>query len=190
MPWVRGARLGPYEILEPLGAGGMGEVYRARDTRLGRDVALKVLPEAFAHDEERVARFEREARTGAALNHPNIVVLHSIEDAEGVRFLTMELVEGRTLADLVRPGGASLAEVLDVAIPLGEALVAAHDQGVVHRDLKPANVMLTRDGRVKVLDFGLAKLTSAVDAGTQAPTRSLTLSVVGSVMGTIPYMSP
>src|SRR5262252_4972592 len=191
MPLPPGTRLGPYEITTALGAGGMGEVYRARDSRLGRDVALKLLPEAFARDAERLARFEREARTVAALNHPNIVVLHSIEEAAGVRFLTMEMVEGRTLTERVRPGGLPIGEVLDVAIPLAEAMVAAHEQGVVHRDLKPANVMLTRDGRVKVLDFGLAKLTQTADeSGTQAPTRSLTLSVAGGGMGTIPYMSP
>ena len=191
MPWLKGGRLGLYEILEPLGAGGMGEVYRARDTRLGREIALKLLPEAFARDAERLARFEREARTIATLNHPSIVTLHSIEDVDGVRFLTMELVEGRDLTELVHAGGLPLAQALDLSIPLAEALVAAHDKGVVHRDLKPANVMLTREGRVKVLDFGLAKLTQAAhDERTQAATRSLELSTAGSVMGTAPYMSP
>src|SRR5512147_1411715 len=161
MPLSTGTRLGTYQITGPLGAGGMGEVYRARDTRLGRDVALKVLPADVASNPDRLARFEREARTVAGLNHPNIVVLYSIEEADGIRFLTMELVEGRDLTSLVSAGGLPLGRVLDVAIGLSDALVAAHEKGVVHRDLKPANVMLTRDGRVKVLDFGLAKMTSA-----------------------------
>src|SRR5512146_1763918 len=172
MPLAPGTRLGPYEIIAPLGAGGMGEVYRARDTRLGRDVAIKVLPASVASSPERLARFEREAKTVAGLNHPNIVVLYSIEEAGGTRFLTMELVEGRDLSSLVSAGGLPLAQVLDVAIALSDALVAAHEKGVVHRDLKPANVMLTREGRVKVLDFGLAKLAvSESDPGlTQAAT--------------------
>jgi serine/threonine protein kinase len=139
-------RLGPYEIITPLGAGGMGEVYRARDTRLGRDVAIKVLPDAVAGDPERLARFEREARTVAGLNHPNIVVLHSIEEGSGVRFITMELVEGERLDRHILPRGLPLSRVLEFSIPLTEALVAAHEKGVVHRDLKPANVMVTREG--------------------------------------------
>src|SRR5688572_26194424 len=163
-------RLGTYEIVSPLGAGGMGEVYRARDVRLGRDVALKVLPETFARDADHLARFEREARTVAGLNHPNIVTLHSVEDADGIRFLTMELVEGQNLADLVTPGGLPLDRVLDMAIPIADALTAAHERGVVHRDLKPANVMMTREGRVKVLDFGLAKPAVATQADTLGPT--------------------
>src|SRR4029079_1424735 len=158
MPLNAGTRLANYEIVAPLGAGGMGEVYRARDTRLDRDVAIKVLPAAVASSPERLARFEREAKAVAGLNHPNIVVLYSIEEAGGTRFLTMERVEGRDLTSLVTPGGLPLAQVLEVAIALSDALVAAHAKGVVHRALKPANVMLTRDGRVKVLDFGLAKL--------------------------------
>ena len=176
----------------PLGAGGMGEVYRARDTRLGRDVAVKVLPDDVASSPDRLARFEREARTVASLNHPNIVVLHSIEEVAGTRFLTMELVDGRSLADLVVAGGLPLAQVLDLAIPLADALVAAHEKGVVHRDLKPANVMVTREGRVKVLDFGLAKLAQAKPdlQGTQGPTVATPISMVGEVVGTIPYMAP
>ena len=162
MTLVPGTRLGPYEILAPLGAGGMGEVYRARDTRLGREVAIKVLPASVARDPERLARFEREARAVAGLNHPNIVMLHSIEEADGVRFLTMELVEGANLAGLVTPGRAAGRRACSSsAIPLADALVAAHEKGVVHRDLKPANVMVTREGRVKVLDFGLAKSIGA-----------------------------
>src|SRR5258705_3399486 len=132
MPLTPGTRLGLYEIVAPLGAGGMGEVYRAKDLRLGREVALKVLPEEVASDSMRLARFEREARTVAGLNHPNIVVLHSIEEDHGTRFLTMELVEGRSLAALVRPEGVPLAQVLELAIPLADALVAAHEKGVLH----------------------------------------------------------
>src|SRR5438876_7935667 len=130
-----GTRLGTYEIVAPLGAGGMGEVYRAKDLRLGREIALKVLPVEMANDTEGLARFEREARTVAGLNHPNIVMLHSIEEVGGTRFLTMELVEGRSLAALVTPGGLPLSQVLELTIPLTEALVAAHEKGVVHRDL-------------------------------------------------------
>src|SRR6187401_2912120 len=129
MPLFAGSRLGRYDIIAALGAGGMGEVYRARDSRLGRDVALKVLPAGMASNAERLARFEHEARTVAGLNHPNIVTLHSVEDADGVRFLTMELVEGQTLANLVMPGGLPLARVLDISIPLTDALIAAHERG-------------------------------------------------------------
>ncbi|MBI1796380.1 MAG: protein kinase [Candidatus Eisenbacteria bacterium] len=185
-------RLGPYEIVAPLGAGGMGEVYRARDTRLGRDVALKVLPEAFARDAERLARLEREARTVAGLNHPNIVVLYSVEEHGGVRFMTMELVEGESLARLVSAGGLPLARVLDLGIALSDALVTAHERGVVHRDLKPANVMLTRDERLKVLDFGLARPAAESPAliASQAATMETPVSTPGYVVGTVPYMAP
>jgi TolB-like protein len=187
-----GVRLGPYEILSLLGAGGMGQVYRATDTRLGRDVAVKVLPADVASNADRLARFEREARTVAGLNHPNIVVLHSVESEAGFRFITMELVEGQSLDRHVTPGGLPVARVVELGLAVSDALVAAHDKGVVHRDLKPANVMLTRDGRVKVLDFGLAKLTAA-DQGlgaTQGPTMTRPLSSEGQVMGTVPYMAP
>ncbi len=189
-----GTRLGPYEILAPLGAGGMGEVYRARDSRLGRDVALKVLPEAVASRPDRLARFEREARTIAALNHPSIVTLHSIEEHDGVRLLTMELVEGESLDRLVAPGGLPPARVGEIALALAEALVVAHEKGIVHRDLKPGNVMVTPDGRVKVLDFGLAKLAAdegdaASETLTAAPAAA-PLTQAGQVMGTVPYMAP
>src|SRR5262245_31502795 len=168
----------------------MGEVYRARDTRLKRDVALKVLPDALASSPDRLARFEREATTVAGLNHPNIVTMHSIEEAEGTRFLTMELVEGPSLAALVVSGGLPLGQVLDVAIPIADALVAAHERGVVHRDLKPANVMVARGGRVKVLDFGLAKLGPAGSdlQNSLAATMAASLSPLGEVVGTAPYM--
>src|SRR5580765_2084565 len=158
MALAPGTRIGTYEIVGPLGSGGMGEVYRAKDSRLGREVAVKVLPADVASSPDRLARFEREARTIASLNHPNIVTLYTVEDADGVRFLTMELVEGQTLSTFVSPGGLPLAQFLDLAIHMTDALGAAHEKGVIHRDLKPANVMVTRDGRVKVLDFGLAKM--------------------------------
>jgi serine/threonine protein kinase len=185
-----GTRLSTYEIIALLGAGGMGEVYRARDPRLKRDIAIKVLPADVTLSPDRLARFEREATTVAGLNHPNIVVLYSIEEHAGIRFLTMELVEGRSLAELVTPGGLPLTQLLDLAIPIADALVAAHEKGVVHRDLKPANVMVTREGRLKVLDFGLAKLArveSDVDV-TQAA--SLPISNAGQIVGTVPYMAP
>ena len=187
-----GHHLGPYEIVAPLGAGGMGEVYRARDSRLGREVAIKVLPEAVAAHADRLARFEREARTVAALNHPNIVTLYAIEQENGIRFLAMELVEGQSLDRLVVSGGLPLVRVLELAVPLADALAAAHERGVVHRDLKPANVMVTREGRVKVLDFGLAKseLAGPATDATQAATVAAPISAVGQVVGTVPYMAP
>jgi serine/threonine protein kinase/tetratricopeptide (TPR) repeat protein len=193
-----GTRLGPYEIVAPLGAGGMGEVYRASDPRLGREVAIKVLPEEVSTHPDRLARFEREAKVVANLNHPNIVVLHSIEEADRIRFLTMELIEGQSLDRLVTPGGLPVTRVLELGIPLSDALAAAHERGVVHRDLKPANVIVTREGRVKVLDFGLAKLTAQeripveVSAGeaTQLMAVQSPISTVGQVVGTVPYMAP
>jgi non-specific serine/threonine protein kinase len=192
MPLTPATRLGLYEIIAPLGAGGMGEVYRARDTRLGREVALKVLPADVAADPGRLARFEHEARTVASLNHPNIVTLFTVEDVDGTRFLTMELVEGETLDRHITPGGLAVAKVVELGLALTDALVAAHGKGIVHRDLKPANVMLARDGRVKVLDFGLAKLEPsgpAIDV-TQAVTLAAPASMAGQVVGTVPYMAP
>src|SRR5438105_3881279 len=161
-----GTRLGSYEILSALGVGGMGEVYRARDTKLGRGVAVKVLPEAFLSDVERVARFEREARVLASLNHPNIAALHGMEASNGQHFLVMELVEGETLAERLQRGPLPVDEALKIAHQIAEALEAAHEKGIVHRDLKPANVKITPDEKVKVLDFGLAKAmeTDAADA--------------------------
>jgi TolB-like protein len=189
---VPGSRLGPYEIVAALGAGGMGEVYRARDPRLGREIALKVLPAEVASDPDRLARFEREAKTVAALNHPHIVTIHSIEEAGAVRFLTMELVEGQSLDRLVDPGGVPVPRALDLSIALADALAAAHEKGIVHRDLKPSNVMVTREGRVKVLDFGLAKLVTheAAVGETQALTLGSPISSHGQVVGTVPYMAP
>src|SRR5512138_3260023 len=196
MTLARGTRLGTYEVLGPLGAGGMGEVYRSKDLRLGRELAIKVLPAEVASSPDRLARFEREARTVAALNHPNIVTLFTVEDEDGVRFLTMELVEGQTLSTLVAPGGLPISRLLDLAIPLTDALVAAHEKGVIHRDLKPGNVMVTREGRMKVLDFGLAKMMGEEapdwsDPGLSAgATAEGPISGAGQVVGTVPYMAP
>jgi Tol biopolymer transport system component/serine/threonine protein kinase len=188
-----GTRLGPYEILEPLGAGGMGEVYRGRDTRLGREVAIKVLPPDRLSDPSRRARFVQEARAASALNHPHIVTIHEIESAEGRDFIVMELVPGKTLDALIPRPGMRLGEALRIAIPLADALAAAHAAGIVHRDLKPANVMVTPEGVVKVLDFGLAKLTQAEGASSEDATTvdaQAKLSRPGTVAGTPAYMSP
>jgi TolB-like protein/Tfp pilus assembly protein PilF len=191
MTLAAGSRLGPYEILAPIGAGGMGEVYRARDPKLNRPIAIKILPETTATDAERRARFEREARTIAALNHPNIVTIYSVEEANGVLLLTMELVEGKPLADLIVKGGLSLGQILALAIPMADAVSAAHQKGIAHRDLKPANVMVTADGRVKVLDFGLAKLTepSLIEPAVSALATGA-VTGEGRIVGTAAYMSP
>jgi Tol biopolymer transport system component len=189
-----GTRLGPYEITGQIGAGGMGEVYRATDTTLGRQVAIKVLPDAIAQDPERVARFEREARTLATLNHPNIAIVHGFEKGDGVRTLVMELVEGPTLADRLAQGALPVDEALPIAKQIAEALEAAHEQGIVHRDLKPANIKVREDGTVKVLDFGLAKaLESAPHSSdaSQSPTiTSPAMTRMGVILGTAAYMSP
>ncbi|MGH9365990.1 MAG: protein kinase domain-containing protein [Thermoanaerobaculia bacterium] len=193
MMLAAGSKLGPYEILSPLGAGGMGEVYRAKDSKLGREVAIKVLPEAVAQDAQRLARFEREARTLASLNHPNIVTIFSVEESGGTRFLAMELVEGESLDTLIAPGGLPLSRFFEITVPLADALSAAHERGIVHRDLKPGNVMVTPEGRVKVLDFGLAKLGAAYSDPnlTDMPTSSRAeLTGEGQVFGTVAYMSP
>src|SRR5262244_4018393 len=160
MPLQAGQRLGSFEVLAPLGAGGMGEVYRARDTRLGREVALKVLPESLAADRDRLARFEQEARSASALNHPNIVTIHDIGESGSVSFIAMELIEGQTLREIVVEGPMPLRRILAIAPQVAEGLAKAHAAGIVHRDLKPENVMVTRDGYVKILDFGLAKLAA------------------------------
>ena len=189
MPLSAGDKLGHYTILAPIGAGGMGEVFRAHDPRLDRDVAIKVLPAAMARDPDRLARFQREARSVAALNHPHIVTIYSVEEAAGVHFLTMELVTGQPLDRIIPAQGLPFEQIVDIAGSLADALAAAHDKGIVHRDLKPANVMVARDGRVKVLDFGLAKDVS--DAAPYAATRtSLGNTQAGMVMGTPAYMSP
>jgi TolB-like protein len=184
-----GSRLGPYEILSRIGAGGMGDVYRASDTKLGRSVAIKVLPPAFVDDPGRLARFQREARMLASLYHSNIVTIHSIEEAGGIHFLTMELVEGRPLNQIIPKGGLPVDRVLDFAAAISEALAAAHEKGIVHRDLKPANVMVTDEGRVKVLDFGLAKDTREANSN-DATLVSGDYTKIGVVVGTPAYMSP
>src|SRR5213080_1990288 len=170
-----GFRLGAYEVLSPLGAGGMGEVYRARDTRLDRDVALKILPDAFTQDPERLARFRREAQVLASLNHPHIGAIYGIDEANGRHFLVLELVDGETLDRRIARGPLPLDEAKAIALQIVDALEAAHEKGIVHRDLKPANVALTHDGTVKVLDFGLAKAIEPV-ATTSDVTNSPTIT--------------
>jgi serine/threonine protein kinase/Flp pilus assembly protein TadD len=189
MPLIPGTRLGSYEIVAPLGVGGMGEVYRATDTKLGRDVALKVLPAEMAGDPERLTRFRREAKSLAQLDHPNIVTIYSVEEFDGLQFLTMQLVEGQPLDRLIPANGMQIERIVDIAVGLSDALAAAHDKGIVHRDLKPANVMVSNEGRVKVLDFGLAKDVSASDPA-DATLTSDHRTQAGMVMGTPAYMSP
>jgi eukaryotic-like serine/threonine-protein kinase len=187
-------RVGPYEILCAIGAGGMGEVYQARDTKLGRDIAIKVLPEAFAHDADRLARFQREAKTLASLNHPNIATIHGLEQSNGTSYLVMEMVRGETLAERIgREGAVPVEEALKIAVQIAEALEAAHEKGVIHRDLKPANVKVTPEGKVKVLDFGLAKAFAGDVADSnrsQSPTLSAVATMQGVLLGTAAYMSP
>jgi Tol biopolymer transport system component len=193
MPLQPGSRIGSYEIIGALGAGGMGEVYRARDSKLGREVALKVLPEAFASDHDRIARFEREAQVLASLNHPHIAHIHGFESSQDSRALVMELVEGPTLADRLRAGPIPLDEALAIARQIAEALEAAHERGIIHRDLKPANIKVTDEGIVKVLDFGLAKAIEPAVTGaavSQSPTLSIHATQAGIVLGTAAYMSP
>ena len=188
-----GTKLGSYEIVSPLGAGGMGEVYRARDTRLGREVALKVLPTAFASDPERMVRFQREAQVLASLNHPRIGAIYGFEDSNGIRALVMELIEGSTLADRIARGTIPVDEALPLAREIAEALEVAHDRGIVHRDLKPANIKITSDGDVKVLDFGLAKAVEGDVSSTDiqnSPTISRMATQAGIILGTAAYMSP
>jgi serine/threonine-protein kinase len=191
-----GSKLGTYEILAPIGAGGMGEVYRARDAKLNRDVALKVLPEPFASDPDRIARFKREAHVLAALNHPNIAAIYGFEDTGGVHAIVLELVDGPTLADRIVRGPVPVDEALVIARQIGEALEAAHEIGVIHRDLKPANIKVTQDGRVKILDFGLAKLLDSEGAAfnssaTSSPTITTpAMTGIGAILGTAAYMAP
>src|SRR5579863_5037620 len=220
MPLISGAKLGPYEIVSPLGAGGMGEVYRARDTKLNREVAIKILPGAMENDAGRMARFQREAQVLASLNHPNIAHIHGLEQDHGTMALVMELVEGQTLAERiagtrpltrpssvgppspqgrgagsegVRPSPVPFDETLTIAKQIAEALEAAHERGIIHRDLKPANIKITPEGTVKVLDFGLAKALDTEDSASNisnSPTVMTEATQAGVILGTAAYMSP
>jgi hypothetical protein len=192
MALSQGMLIGSCEIISPLGAGGMGEVWRGRDTKLGRDVAVKALPDEFAYDADRLARFEREAQALAALNHPNLGVIHELKEVGGAKYLILELIEGETLAERINRGPVPVSEALDIALQIARAVGAAHEKGIVHRDLKPANVKITPEGRVKVLDFGLAKIYEATD-DPQNVSLSPTFSAqtgVGVILGTAAYMSP
>ena len=181
-----GSRLGHYDVTALIGEGGMGQVYRATDTQLGRDVALKILPDAFAADPDRLARFQREAKVLASLNHPGIAAIYGIEKSEATQALVLELVEGPTLADRIAKGPIPLDEALPIAKQIAEALEAAHEAGVIHRDLKPANIKVREDGTVKVLDFGLAKALDTTPAGdpSQSPTLTAAATQMGVVLGT------
>src|SRR5229473_1653647 len=205
MSLTSGTKLGPYEILAPLGAGGMGEVYRARDTRLGRDVALKILPDSFARDTDRLRRFEQEARAVAALNHPNILAVFDIGahnqsqlnegqlnegQHNGSPFLVSELLEGESLRAVLDRGALPQRKTIEYGVQIAHGLAAAHEKGIVHRDLKPENVFVTKDGRIKILDFGLAKLAQTAGADSDEVTLTSPHTVVGVVMGTASYMAP
>src|SRR5712675_557881 len=181
MSLPEGTRLGPYEIIGLVGAGGMGEVYRARDPRLGRNVAIKILPAAFSTDSDRLWRFEREARAVASLNHPNICTIHDIGEHEGHRYLVMELLEGMTLSSTLETGPLPTNQLLDFAIQIADALDAAHGAGIIHRDLKPANIFITKRGEAKLLDFGLAKLTESTEHTLTTPEGPMTSP--GSTIG-------
>src|SRR5687768_16624977 len=191
---LEGQRIGPYQIASRIGAGGMGEVYQARDSTLNRQVAIKVLLPAVASDPDRLARFRREAQVLASLNHPHIAQIHGFEEADGVHALVMELVEGPTLADRIVSGAIPINEALAIASQIADALAAAHEQGIIHRDLKPANIKVREDGTVKVLDFGLAKGVDAPTAAArdvmQSPVVSAHSTEVGLLVGTAAYMSP
>ena len=190
MPLAPGASLGPYVIRSLLGSGGMGEVYRAHDTKLDRDVALKLLPAELANDSDRLRRFELEARSASALNHPAIVAIYDLGQAEAQPYISMELVEGQTLRQLLKAGSMPLRRALQVAAPIADGLAKAHEAGIVHRDLKPENLMVSHDGFAKILDFGLAKLVGDHDARAERQTMTEKGTRPGSVMGTVEYMSP
>src|SRR5262245_42512437 len=188
-----GTKLAHYEITAHLGSGGMGDVYRATDTKLGRSVAIKLLPEGFSHDTERVARFQREARVLASLNHPNIAAIYGVDEIDTRHFLVMELVQGETLAERIKRGAIRIEDALPIAKQIAEALEAAHENGIMHRDLKPANIKIAPDGKVKVLDFGLAKAIDHVPSNatmSNSPTLSLVGTMQGMILGTAGYMSP
>jgi eukaryotic-like serine/threonine-protein kinase len=198
MPFPTGAKFGHYEILAAIGAGGMGEVYRAADTRLKRQVAIKILPPALALDQDRMTRFEREARLLALLDHPNIGAIFGIEESDGAKALILALIDGPTLADRIAVGPIPLDEAIPLARQMAEAIEYAHDRGVIHRDLKPANVKITPEGAVKVLDFGLAKARTGESVDSPAPSNSPTFfptvsiraTQAGTILGTAAYMAP
>src|SRR6202158_684878 len=183
-------RLGPYEILAPLGAGGMGEVYRARDTRLGREVAVKALPELFANDADRRVRFEREAKAVAALSHPNILAIHDYGTQGKVTYAVMELLEGETLCGRLAKGPLPWREAVEIGAAIAEGLAAAHAKGIIHRDLKPENIFITSDGRVKILDFGLARITPLPETQSETAPYIPAATNASTVLGTVGYMSP
>src|SRR5262249_41335123 len=192
VPLDPGTKLGSFVVVNPLGTGGMGEIYKARDTRLEREVALKVLPPELATDREGLMRFAQEARAASALNHPNIISIFEIGVADGSPFIVMELVDGRTLRELLDAGSLSVKKALDLAVQTAEGLAKAHEAGILHRDLKPENIMITRDGFAKILDFGVAKLQEPVGSEKRAGAEmaNLNLTEVGFVVGTPAYMSP
>ena len=190
---MTGKTLSHYSLSALLGKGGMGEVYKAKDQKLGRDVAIKVLPEEFAKDADRVARFQREAKLLASLNHPNIAAIYGLEESDGTHFLVLELIEGDTLADRIKAGPIPVEESVKLALQIAEALEAAHEKGVIHRDLKPANIKISLDGKVKVLDFGLAKAYAGDSEDinlSNSPTLSAAATQQGVILGTAAYMSP
>src|SRR5215831_857333 len=187
MPLISGTRLGAYEIVSPLGAGSMGEVYRAHDSRLNRDVAVKILPQDVANNRDRLYRFETEATAAASLNHPNILTVYEMGDHDGVRYIVSELLEGRTLAETLRRGPLPLHTAIDYGIQIANGLGAAHEKGIIHRDLKPDNVFVTKGGRIKILDFGLAKVLPPKE---RPITAAQTVTMPGVALGTVGYMSP
>src|SRR5277367_2630351 len=190
MPIPAGTKLGPYEIHSQIGAGGMGEVYRARDSRLGREVAIKILPESFATDAERLRRFEQESQAVATLNHPNILAIYDVGTRDGAPYLVSELLEGESLRAVLEKGPIPQRKAVEYAVQIANGLAAAHDKGIVHRDLKPDNLFVCRDGRVKILDFGLAKLAGKAGAEADGATMTSSHTAAGVVMGTASYMSP
>src|ERR1700757_2969255 len=187
-----GTKLGPYEIVEPLGAGGMAEVYRAKDTRLGREVAIKLLPESFAKDADRLWRFEQEARAVAALDHPNILAIHDVAENNGAPFLVSEFLEGNSLRQELNRSALPMRRAVDYGTQIAQGLAAAHDKGIIHRDLKPENIFVTQDGRLKILDFGLAKLSKLESAADEDATLEAATKEAspGLILGTVGYMSP
>src|SRR5208282_285139 len=190
MMLASGTKLGPYEIVAALGAGGMGEVYRARDTRLKRDIAIKILPAEFSADSDRLLRFEREARSASALNHPNIVTIYELGEDGVTHYIAMELVEGKTLREVLASGMPPMRKAIEIAAQIAEGLTKAHEGGITHRDLKPENLMISNDGFIKILDFGLAK--HALPSGEHSELNDTSTSLTGSgvVLGTLGYMSP